>query len=134
MLNGLGLADFAATHNHSRSHISHHSPLRPCLPHVFIATPLLTTTSLRKLRTASPLVINDYIQHKRHGNTHNGLICYSSSQYYLLNNPHGNSSASDHAPGIQDNSLADNYSGEEAIDNNCKAYGTLEGNRHAKVV
>ena len=49
----------------------------------------------------------------------------------MLDNSHGNSSASDHVTGIHDNSLADNYYGEEAIGNNLKVYVTKECNHHA---
>ena len=50
----------------------------------------------------------------------------------MLSNPRRNISASDHVAGIQDNSLADNDHGEEAIGNNLKVYGTPEGNHHTK--
>ena len=66
------------------------------------------------------------LQDNHRKNTDNGRISCSSSQGPLIGNPHGDSSASYHEAGVQDNLLADNYSGEEAIGNTLKVCGTPE--------
>ena len=49
----------------------------------------------------------------------------------MLVNPHGTSPVLDHATGVHDNLLTDDYYGEEAISNHLKACGTPKGNQHA---